>query len=109
MGKAGIAVVEHADMPGPRHALEHRRKAVHGEAGIILPYDHRTELVSDQATHRTHADVPGNVTFEFSFPEAKVLQATRQIISGVIGNDDQWRSAARIDLRDGLWFIRCEK
>jgi hypothetical protein len=31
MGKTGITVVEHADMPRPRDRLEHRRKAVHGD------------------------------------------------------------------------------
>ena len=29
MGETRIAIVEHANMPGPRHALEDRREAVH--------------------------------------------------------------------------------
>ena len=49
-----------------RHAV-----AVDGEAGIILPYDHRAERVSHQATHPAQADIPGNVTFELRWPEAE--------------------------------------
>src|SRR6516164_1439297 len=175
MGKAGIAVVEHADMPGPRDALEHRRKAVHrdqgrrqagmspslqfarnrvvigpknlanaslylgfaeadisrydgaladfddrrlrtghavavdGEAGVILPYDHRAELVSHQAAHRAHPDVKGDMTLEFGLPEAEALQAARQIVPGVIGRDDECRPAGRVGHRDRLRLIRCEK
>ena len=29
MGETRIAIVKHASMPGPRHALEDRREAVH--------------------------------------------------------------------------------
>src|SRR5271165_6594023 len=136
VGKTWIAVVEHADMPGPRSSLEYGRKAVHrdqhrrlaglsppiqfgrnpvvirlkylshagldliftepdisgngrefaqfhdrrlrarcpvavdGEAGIILPYDHRIERVSNQAADRARADIPGDVTFAFRFLKA---------------------------------------
>ncbi len=174
-GKAGIAVVEHAHMPGPRDALEHRRKAVHGdqrrrpagspppiqhirdrvviglkylantgldlrfaeadisrngrelaqfdyrrlrarhavgvddEAGIVLPYDHCIELVPDQATNLADADIPGNVTFEFRLRKTERSKTPRQIVPGVIGGDDQRRSAALAGHRDGLRFVRREK
>ena len=44
MGEPGIAVIEHADLPGPRHALEDRREAVHGDqhrrpAGGLAPVE----------------------------------------------------------------------
>ena len=37
MGEAGIAVVEHADLPGPRDTLEDRGEAVHGDQHRGLP------------------------------------------------------------------------
>jgi hypothetical protein len=55
---------------------------------------------SDRARDRTDADIPSNVTFELLRPEAEILEAPRQIVPGVVGNDDQRRTAARVGHRD---------
>ena len=33
LGETRVAVIEHADMPEPRHGLENGREAVHGNQG----------------------------------------------------------------------------
>jgi hypothetical protein len=86
-----------------------RPVAVDDEAGIVLPDEHRVERVRHPSADRAHADIPGDVAFEFRRPKAKRLQAPRQAVAGVIGDDEQRRAAVRVDHRDRRRLIGREK
>jgi hypothetical protein len=83
--------------------------AVDGEAGIILPYDYRTERVSDQAADRARANIPGNVTLAVSCLKTEHLETPWQMFPGVVADDDKRRSPALVGHCDGPRFIGREQ
>jgi hypothetical protein len=83
-----------------RHAV-----AVNDQARAILLHQSGVELVREKAADRGDADIPGDVTLEFSRRNTEPTERARHKIASVIGNDKEGRSAVFVVHRDRRRFV----
>ena len=73
MGETRIAIVEHASMPGPRHAHEDRREAVHRDqrrrpAGLASAVEFGFDAIMVGPENLAHARAPCRLRSSRCFP-----------------------------------------
>ncbi len=100
MGKTRVAVIEHADMPGPCHGLENGCEGVHGNQGCrSAGFSPPIELTRDAIVIRL--EYLSNARELVTFGQADISRHGRPLAHAEDGRFRPWRSVA-VDDKSGI-------